>query len=92
MYKVYVLKNNNGGYYVGYTGNLNDRLERHINGRSSFTSRCEEWKLVYTEEYVDKSEAIRRERFIKNQKSRRYIEILISQYSGVEKQNLAPTH
>ena len=92
MYTVYILQNDGGKYYIGYTGNLIERLERHQQGRSRFTSQFNKWKLVYQEDFSSKFEALRRERFIKNQKSRRYIEILISQYSGVEKQNLAPTH
>ena len=35
------------------------------------------WKVVYREKYANKSDAMKREREIKNRKSRNYIENLI---------------
>ena len=64
-------------YYVGSTGNLDDRLKRHNSGRSTFTKPGVPWKLVYQKEYETKMEANRAELYIKSQKSRRYIENLI---------------
>jgi putative endonuclease len=36
------------------------------------------WTLVYSEEYLSRSEAVRRESQIKKQKNRRFIEQLVS--------------
>ena len=65
-------------YYVGVTNKLEWRLERHNAGWGKYTKRGIPWKIVYTEEYNDKSEALKREREIKRRKSRDYIERLIN--------------
>ncbi len=65
-------------YYVGSTGNLEDRLKRHNTGRSKFTKRGIPWKLVYQKQYLTKSEAYQAELYIKSQKSKKYIENLIA--------------
>ena len=65
-------------YYVGSTGNLEDRLKRHNTGRSKFTKRGIPWKLVYQKQYLTKSEAYKAELYIKSQKSKKYIENLIA--------------
>jgi len=64
-------------YYVGSTGNLDDRIKRHNTGRSTFTKRGIPWKIVYQKKYQTKSEAYQAELYIKSQKSRKYIEDLI---------------
>jgi putative endonuclease len=66
-------------YYIGYTENLELRLERHNQGWSQYTKQGIPWNIVYFEKYEDKSAAIKREREIKNKKSRRFIEKLIAE-------------
>jgi putative endonuclease len=65
-------------YYIGQTSNLQERLYRHCNSGSKSTKKAKDWKLVYKEEYNSRSESVQREREIKNKKSRKYIEQLIS--------------
>ena len=65
-------------YYIGQTANLQERLYRHCNSGSKSTKKAKDWKLVYKEVYNSRSESVRREREIKNKKSRKYIEQLIS--------------
>jgi len=68
-------------FYIGYTESLEDALNRHNTHRSGFrrfTKRASDWKLVYFEIFESKKDAIKREREIKDKKSRRYIERLIS--------------
>jgi putative endonuclease len=64
-------------YYIGSTADITKRIERHNDGWGRFTKSGIPWKLVHTEEYANKSEALERERHIKKQKSRLYIEDLI---------------
>lgn len=78
MYSVYILRNSQGTYYVGYTSNLQERIARHNNGRSEFTSRYNEWELAHEEQFKSKSEAIKREKFIKSRKSRKFVDSLIN--------------
>jgi len=42
-----------------------------------------DWELVYTEEYAERLDVVKREIEIKKKKSRKYIEYLIASKSGV---------
>lgn len=70
MFIVYILQSlKNGRYYVGHTNDIERRLSQHNNGSSEYTKKYIPWKLVYTEKYNTKTEAIRRELEIKKYKS-----------------------
>ena len=69
-------------YYVGSTDNIQWRLERHNLGWGRFTKSGINWELVYFEQYDSKSDCLKREREIKNKKSRKYIEDLIRHAEG----------
>ena len=77
---VYILKSiSHERYYVGSTHNLLERLNRHNQGRSKATKPYRPWKIVYTETHETRSEAVRREREIKNRKSSVFLKQLILQ-------------
>jgi len=77
MYFVYILKSlRTGRYYVGSTQNLEERLRKHNAGHSSATKAYRPWKLMHTEVFDTRREALCREYQIKRQKSRAYIEAL----------------
>ena len=79
-YSVYILYSATADkFYVGETENVETRLLSHLSGISKYTSIAKDWKLVYTEEFSTRTEAISREKDIKRKKSRKYIEFLISQ-------------
>jgi len=79
MYNVYILQSDKTGkFYVGSTGDLEDRLIRHFNGRSIATKHGEPWKLVFTEEYNSRQEGFHREMEIKSWKSHSRIALLAS--------------
>ena len=83
MYYTYILYSLSiDKYYIGYTQNLELRLERHNSGWGKFSSRGIPWKLVHKEEFNSKSDSIKREKEIKQKKSRKYIEGLISHARG----------
>ena len=65
-------------YYVGSTPDIERRLADHNRGKEKFTKTGIPWILVYQEMYNSLAEARRRELQIKKQKSRKYIEQLIS--------------
>jgi putative endonuclease len=69
-------------YYIGYTSDLELRIERHNSAWCKFSSHGIPWKLVYSEQFLSKSEAIKREIEIKKMKSRIYIENLIAEAGG----------
>ena len=68
------LKNNKKFSYVGYTNNLNKRLNLHNAGKGSKFTRGKKWKLVYYEIYDSKSAAMKNEfKLKKNYKLRKKI-------------------
>jgi putative endonuclease len=78
-FQVYILQSLvDSSYYIGYTKDLNHRILQHNRAKTGYSSRKIPWKIVYTESYEDKTLAIKRERFLKNQKSRDFIQKLIS--------------
>ena len=79
MFYTYILKSlKTKGYYIGSTGNLEDRLKRHMQGRSKYTKLILPVELVYFETFESRSDAFKREKEIKSYKSKLYIEKLIN--------------
>ncbi|MFX1487407.1 MAG: GIY-YIG nuclease family protein [Promethearchaeota archaeon] len=75
---IYIIQSEkDGSYYIGSTRDLHDRLERHNQGRSKYTKPKLPWKLIYHEKHTDRSTAMKKEKEIKNRKSRHYIEHLV---------------
>jgi len=75
---LYILRSEkNGHFYTGIAADVGDRLRRHNGGRSISTKSGRPWRVVYTEEFADRSSAMCRERQIKSWKSREMIEQLI---------------
>ena len=83
MFYLYILRSEKTGrYYVGSTGDLEDRIRCHNSGYSKATKGGVPWLLVYSEEFASKSDAYRRELEIKSWKSRILIEDLIKAKRG----------
>ncbi|MFZ0333555.1 MAG: GIY-YIG nuclease family protein [Candidatus Acidiferrales bacterium] len=80
---VYVLESETSGrYYVGQTKSVEERLAYHNANYSLALRNRGPWRLVYFEEYPTRSEAVRRERYIKSQKDRRFITHLVGARSA----------
>ena len=65
-------------YYIGFTSDIKSRIEKHNQKHKGYTGKANDWILVYFEEFETKKEALLREREIKNWKSRKKIQELIS--------------
>lgn len=66
MYTLYLLRCNNNSLYTGITNNLEKRLKTHEQGKGSkYVNAHLPFHLVYTQEYPDKSTALKREAEIK---------------------------
>jgi putative endonuclease len=80
VYTVYILYSAYlDRYYVGYTGEaLDSRRRKHNSSHKGFTGKKPDWVVKYTEIFASKKEAMDRETEIKNWKSRKMIEKLIS--------------
>jgi putative endonuclease len=67
LFTFYVLRSKiDGSYYRGQTASLTERVKKHNGGGSGSTKGRRPWEIVYTEEYSSRSEAIRREQFLKS--------------------------
>ena len=83
MFYVYILESEkDNSFYIGQTNDLDKRLDFHNQGLSKYTSRKTPWHIVYFEEYNTRTEAIQRERFLKNQRNRTFYLSLINKRSG----------
>ena len=61
-------------FYVGFTGNpIENRIKKHNSNHKGFTGRSNDWRLVYHENFKEKSIAMAREKEIKSWKSRKRI-------------------
>ena len=76
-YYVYMLLTKRDGKffsYVGYTNNLERRLNLHNTGKGAKFTRGRRWKIIYSERYATQNKAKSRECYIKkNRKLRNLI-------------------
>ena len=78
MFFVYILYSEKlDKYYVGYSNNYLERIERHNRGGIKFTTAGQPWSFVYKEGVETKELAAKREIEIKKWKSRKMIIKLI---------------
>jgi putative endonuclease len=78
MFYCYILQSlKNGSLYIGQCDDLDRRMSKHFDGMSKYTSSIRPLRLVYFEMFATREDALKREREIKNKKSKKYIEFLI---------------
>ena len=79
MYIVYVLKSERDlKRYIGVTNNLEERFFEHQSGLVKSTKNRRPLRLVYTEEYENKSVALTREKFFKSGQGREYLKNVLN--------------
>jgi putative endonuclease len=66
-YRVYVLQNREGGFYVGLTEDVPRRAREHNNGRSQWTQGRGPWNLVWQSEELALTDARKLENRLKRQ-------------------------
>ncbi|MBI5357374.1 GIY-YIG nuclease family protein [Candidatus Saccharibacteria bacterium] len=76
MFKVYVLTNQSGTRYVGQTKDIDKRIVAHNTNMSRYTKNKGPWKLVYSEDFETRSEAMKREKYFKTGKGRELLDNL----------------
>jgi len=81
-YWVYILQNETTGkLYKGHTSELEKRIERHNtdeSGSMRYTHKQKgPWRLIYSEEYPTRAEAMNQERFLKSGQGREWIKATI---------------
>ena len=74
MYYVYILENEDKSFYIGFTENLKQRISDHQIGKGGKTTKSKSnWKLIYFECYLNKFDALGREKFLKGGSGRKYL-------------------
>jgi len=82
MFFTYIIQSDKDkSLYIGFTKDLKSRLIYHNKGLSTYTSKKVPWKLVYFEKYENKTEALKRERFLKKQKNKEFYSKLIKDFT-----------
>ncbi len=77
---VYVIQSEKDGWtYTGRTNDVERRLNDHNRGKMKSTSCHLPFKLIHTEEFSSRSEAMIREKFLKSGKGREVRKELIKQ-------------
>jgi len=72
MHSIYVLKSQkDGNLYVGCTANIEKRIEYHNNGKVFSTKNRRPFILIFKEDYADKYEAFRKEKYYKSATGKR---------------------
>jgi len=78
---VYVLASQKDGkFYVGYTKNVQKRVEEHNSGQVRSTKGRRPMKLIYWEGCINQQDATRREKYLKTAWGKRYIKGRVKDY------------
>ncbi|MDE3057574.1 MAG: GIY-YIG nuclease family protein [Bacteroidota bacterium] len=78
---VYVLQSyKDKNFYVGFTTNLQKRIDEHNNGKVSSTRLRIPLRLVYWEGCLYQTDATQREKYLKTAWGKRYIKNRIKNY------------
>jgi putative endonuclease len=83
MFYVYVLRSESDlGFYIGYSADLKRRLWVHKRGGAQATSYRGPWKLIYYEAYLEREDALGRERYLKSGSGRKFLKTQLRHYLG----------
>lgn len=81
MYYTYILKSiKDGKFYAGSTANLKKRFQRHTAGLVLSTRERRPLILIYYEACLDKSDAMKRERYFKTYHGKIYLAKRLKSY------------
>ena len=77
-YFVYVLENEIGRWYIGQTNDLVARIRRHNDQKVKSTKNRGHWNIIYKEELLTRSKALKREEFLKSGVGRKFLKELLN--------------
>jgi putative endonuclease len=74
MFRVYILYSDAlRKYYVGQTKDLERRIEEHNRGKTSFTAKGVPWKIIWSNEFDSRADAMAMEKRIKSRGAGRFL-------------------
>lgn len=82
FYYVYVLESQkkDNWLYIGSTPDLKKRVEKHNRAVNFSTKAYAPWQLIFYEAYLNKQDAIRREKYLKTSKGSKVIKRMLKEY------------
>jgi putative endonuclease len=81
MHYVYVLKSDKDAkMYTGCTNNLKARVAKHNTGQVASTKNRRPLKIIFYEAFMDKSDAFKREQWLKTGWGRNHLTKILSNY------------
>lgn len=85
MYYTYLLENQNDkSWYIGFTENIKQRIQDHNSGKGGRTTKLKSnWKFIYCEIYLNKDDAVGRERFLKSGSGHKYLKKQLRNYLNI---------
>ena len=79
MFYAYVIKSiDHDFFYKGHCENLEERLKEHNSGITVSIRPYIPFKLIYSEEFQTREEAIQREKYFKTSAGRRFLKKIIA--------------
>jgi putative endonuclease len=74
-YTTYVLySKTHNKIYIGYSQDVKQRLSSHNSSENrGHTKKYQPWEIIYTEEFEDRSPAMKREKELKTSRGRQFI-------------------
>lgn len=81
MYYVYIIESQKDhGWYIGYSSDLRRRIQEHNQHKNISTSSRGPFKLIYYEAYLNKMDALGREKFLKSGAGRTFLKKQMRHY------------
>ena len=88
MYYVYILQSKvDNTLYTGFTTNIKRRLLKHNRGENISTKNKIPYKLIFFEAFLNKKDALNREKYLKSGYGKRSIKKLLKKYFSLKGKN-----
>jgi putative endonuclease len=93
MYYPYVLlSEKDGRFYTGCANDLRKRVRGHETGCVRSTTHRRPLSLIYYEACVNRDDALRRERFLKSGKGKRFLRLRLARFLELIRRNKLERH
>lgn len=81
MFYTYVLySEKDKKQYIGYTSDLKKRYSEHIHGEVFATKGRLPLKLIFYESFLEKDDALRREKYFKTNSGKKSLKLMLKRY------------
>ena len=83
MFYVYIIQSLiDRSFYIGFSNNPFRRIMQHNHANTGYTATKKPWVIIYCEKHASKTNAIKREKQLKNCKNTKVYKKLAQQYAN----------